>query len=62
MSAKEDINVSTAFSTLTREMIIAAIANQAEEDDSAERHRTTSFQIKKQGAGARKQGGSGCKC
>lgn len=28
VSAKEDINVSAAFSTLTREMIIAAIAEK----------------------------------
>ena len=48
VSAKEDINVSTAFSTLTREMIIAAIsAQQAEDGDAfrAERERTQSFTL-----------------
>ena len=32
VSAREDINISTAFSTLTREMIISVINNQHEEE------------------------------
>ena len=65
VSAKEDINVSTAFAVLTREMIIAAIASQQEEeqsmDFSAENQRAQSFQIGKKQP-ARKPGGGGCKC
>ena len=32
VSAKEDINISNAFATLTREMIIAAIAQQQQDE------------------------------
>ena len=36
VSAKEDINIAAAFSSLTREMIIAAIAQQQREDEQLE--------------------------
>jgi hypothetical protein len=59
VSAKEDINVSTAFANLTREMIIAELAHQQQQNDeqdfTAERERTRSITLNSRNnvAGAR---------
>ena len=45
VSAKENINIFDAFSTLTREMIIAAINEQTNNDYEAEEERASSFQL-----------------
>ena len=49
MSAKEDINISTAFSTLVREMLIKEINEQQELEATggydAERARAESFNL-----------------
>ena len=65
-SAKEDINISTAFSVLTREMIIAAIAKSQEEeqktDYEAEEGRLRGDSFNLDGRQQRRPGNGGCKC
>ena len=67
VSAKEDINIAAAFSGLTREMIIAAIAQQQREDeqfeDEAADMRAASFRIDpKSNVKVREKKKKNCKC